>query len=100
MQTTRGISAVMASSMPAAATGGLFFRLSSRVAHFSLCHWRKGGGGVVGGDTHGTKMAEAVAPVSLTASPTEAKTGLPRCVSPAFLGLVPPTTLVPGVFLC
>ena len=46
--------------------------------------------------THGTKMAEAVAPVSLTASLTEAKTGLPRCVSPAFLGLVPPTTFVPA----
>ena len=42
-------------------------------------------------------MAEAVAPVSLTASRTEAKTGLPRCVSPAFFGLVPPTTLVPVV---
>lgn len=40
-------------------------------------------------------MAEAVAPVSLTASLTEAKTGLPKWVSPAFFGLVPPTTFVP-----
>ena len=44
-------------------------------------------------------MAEAVAPVSLTASRTLAKTGFPKCVSPAFLGLVPPTTLVPMVNL-
>ena len=44
---------------------------------------------------YGTNIAEAFAPVSLTASLTLAKTGLPRCVSPAFLGLVPPTTLVP-----
>ena len=47
--------------------------------------------------SYGTKMAEAVAPVSLTASPTVAKTGRPRCVSPAFFGLVPPTTFVPTV---
>jgi hypothetical protein len=40
-------------------------------------------------------MAEAVAPVSFTASLTEAKTGFPKCVDPAFLGFVPPTTLVP-----
>lgn len=44
---------------------------------------------------HGTKIAEAVAPVSRIASRTLAKTGFPRCVSPAFLGFVPPTTLVP-----
>lgn len=44
----------------------------------------------------GTKIAEAVAPVSLTASLTLAKTGFPRCVSPAFFGFVPPTTLVPA----
>ena len=42
-------------------------------------------------------MAEAVAPVSRTASLTFAKTGFPKCVSPAFFGLVPPTTLVPEV---
>lgn len=40
-------------------------------------------------------MPVAVAPVSLTASETVAKTGRSRCVEPAFLGLVPPTTLVP-----
>ena len=50
-------------------------------------------------DTYGTKIAEAVAPVSRTASRTFAKTGLPRCVSPAFFGLVPPTTFVPIWFL-
>jgi hypothetical protein len=44
---------------------------------------------------YGTKMAEAVAPVSLMASATLAKTGLPRCSEPAFLGFVPPTTFVP-----
>lgn len=44
---------------------------------------------------YGTKIADAVAPVSFTASATLAKTGLPRCCSPAFLGFVPPTTLVP-----
>jgi hypothetical protein len=62
MQTTRGISAAIASSIPAAATGG------------------------------GTKIAEAVAPACFTASATLAKTGNPRCVCPAFLGFVPPTT--------
>jgi hypothetical protein len=40
-------------------------------------------------------MADAVAPVSLMASSTLAKTGLPRCSVPAFLGFVPPTTFVP-----
>lgn len=40
-------------------------------------------------------MAEAVAPVSFTASLTLAKTGRSRWVVPAFLGLVPPTTFVP-----
>jgi hypothetical protein len=48
------------------------------------------------GSAYGTKMAEAVAPVSLTASATLAKTGLPRCSEPAFLGFVPPTTFVPA----
>ena len=42
-------------------------------------------------------MAEALAPVSRTASLTFANTGRSRCVSPAFLGLVPPTTLVPAI---
>lgn len=47
------------------------------------------------GKRGGTKMAEAVAPVSFTASLTLAKTGRSRCMVPAFLGLVPPTTFVP-----
>lgn len=42
-------------------------------------------------------MAEAVAWVSRIASRTLANTGFPRCVSPAFLGFVPPTTFVPGI---
>lgn len=46
---------------------------------------------------YGTKMAEAVAPASLTASATVENTGRPRCVDPAFLGFVPPTTVVPIV---
>ena len=49
---------------------------------------------------HGTKIAEAVAPVWRTASLTSAKTGLPKCVSPAFLGFVPPTTFVPSCRQC
>lgn len=48
------------------------------------------------GYAHGTKIAEAVAPASFTASATVAKTGFPRCVVPAFFGFVPPTTFVPG----
>lgn len=58
MQTTSGISAAMASSIPAAANGG------------------------------GTKIAVASAPVSLTASLTFLKTGRERWVDPAFLGFV------------
>lgn len=46
---------------------------------------------------YGTKIADAVAPVSFMASLTLAKTGFPRCVSPAFFGFVPPTTLVPAM---
>jgi len=42
-------------------------------------------------------MAEAVAPVCFTASETFAKTGFPKCSDPAFLGFVPPTTLVPKI---
>ena len=48
------------------------------------------------GRSYGTNIAEAVAPVSLMASLTLAKMGFPRCVWPAFLGFVPPTTLVPA----
>ena len=43
----------------------------------------------------GMKMHDAVAPVAATASLTEPKTGTPSTSVPAFLGLVPPTTLVP-----
>ena len=64
-QTTSGISAAMASSIPAAATGG------------------------------GTKMADAVAPDSFMACSTVAQTGRSRCFSPAFFGFVPPITFVP-----
>lgn len=53
-------------------------------------------GVMVGKDAaYGTKIPVAVAPVSLTASATDAKTGRSRWVVPAFLGFVPPTTLVP-----
>jgi hypothetical protein len=48
-------------------------------------------------ESYGTKMAEAVAPASLTASATVAKTGRPKCVVPAFFGFVPPTTVEPIV---
>ena len=82
-QTTSGSSASIASSMPFAATGGLSPASASLPAYPAIQA------------TYGTNMAEAVAPVSLTASFTVAKTGFPRCVSPAFLGFVPPTTLVP-----
>ena len=75
----------MASSIPAAATGGLYLVRES----FML----NGGMG-----SYGTKMAEAVAPDCFTASATLAKTGRSRCVDPAFFGFVPPTTLVPIEF--
>lgn len=80
-QTIRGISASIASSIPFAATGGL------RSGQYSVIISMQ--------ETHGTNIADAVAPVSFTASLTVAKTGLPKCVSPAFFGFVPPTTLVP-----
>ncbi len=77
----------MASSMPLAATGGLekMSMMGCRQSHEY---------------PHGTNMAEAVAPVSRTASLTFAKTGFPKCVSPAFFGFVPPTTFVPGDCQC
>lgn len=81
--TIRGTSALMASSMPAAATGGL---LGCQTVY--SCVWC--------GRAYGTKMAVAVAPVSLMPCSTLAKTGRPRCSWPAFLGLVPPTTFVPA----
>ena len=81
-QTTRGISASIASSMPFAANGGLI-----EVSVAALVS--------MPGILYGTKIADAVAPVSFTASLTLANTGFPKCVSPAFLGFVPPTTFVP-----
>jgi hypothetical protein len=89
-QTTKGTSASMASSIPLAARGGLNSRHQRRLSGKSLEL-------II---AYGTKMAEAVAPVSLTASLTLAKTGRSRCVEPAFLGLVPPTTLVPRMREC
>lgn len=85
-QTTRGISASIASSIPLAANGGL---LAISLCNHSTQHqpWDS--------SSYGTKIAEAVAPVSFTASLTVAKTGRSRCVVPAFLGFVPPTTCVP-----
>ncbi len=43
----------------------------------------------------GTITIVAVAPVSATASFTDANTGMPSTSVPAFFGLTPPTTLVP-----
>ena len=82
-QTTSGISASIASSIPFAATGGLLPVNSCNIVPHTFI-------------SYGTNIAEAVAPVSRTASRTVAKTGFPRCVSPAFLGFVPPTTFVPN----
>ena len=87
MQTTRGISASIASWIPPAARGGLFQQISGR--NCPIFSPRV----VV---SYGTKIPVAVAPVSLTASLTFAKTGRSRCLLPAFLGFVPPTTFVPG----
>jgi len=78
---------VIASSIPAAATGGLAACQLSQPNDVQVLKF-----------TYGTNIAEAVAPVSLTASDTFLNTGLPRCVSPAFFGFVPPTTFVPGLY--
>ena len=43
----------------------------------------------------GTITIVAVAPVSRTASATDANTGMPSTSVPAFFGLTPPTTFVP-----
>ncbi len=43
----------------------------------------------------GTITIVAVAPVSATASLTDANTGMPSTSVPAFFGLTPPTTWVP-----
>ena len=86
MQTTRGISASMASWIEFAANGGL---ASVKTFFVKCCDdvW----------EAYGTKIADASAPTCSTASRTVAKTGLPRCSVPAFLGFVPPTTFVPRV---
>ena len=43
----------------------------------------------------GTKMIETSALVAFTASATVLNTGLPKCVCPPLLGVIPPTMLVP-----
>ena len=43
----------------------------------------------------GTKMTDAFAPVSFTASCTVSKIGQPSCVVPPLPGVTPPTTVVP-----
>ena len=48
----------------------------------------------------GTYSTVAVAPVPAVASATLAKTGRARCISPAFLGLTPPTICVPYAIAC
>src|ERR1700726_4912767 len=65
IQITKGISASAASRIASAANGG------------------------------GTKITEAFAPVSFTASRTVLKTGRSRCFVPPFPGVTPPTTTVP-----
>src|SRR5579871_6788508 len=47
----------------------------------------------------GTEMKLALAPVRATASFTDPNTGMPSMSSPARLGFVPPTTLVPYALL-
>ena len=42
----------------------------------------------------GTKITDALAPVSFTASSTVLNTGQPSCVVPPLPGVTPPTTLV------
>ena len=48
----------------------------------------------------GTKMTDAFAPVSRTASATVLNTGQPSCVVPPLPGVTPPTTLVPYACAC
>ena len=43
----------------------------------------------------GTKITEALAPVSFTASCTVSNIGQPSCLVPTFPGVKPPTTVVP-----
>jgi hypothetical protein len=81
--TIKGTSALIASSILAAATEGL---PKSQHVHGTIHRTKR---------AYGTKIADAVAPVCLIASSTLANTGLPKCSEPAFLGLVPPTTFVP-----
>jgi hypothetical protein len=42
----------------------------------------------------GTKITEALAPVSIAASATVLNTGQPSCVVPPLPGVTPPTTVV------
>ena len=48
----------------------------------------------------GTKMTDALAPVSLTASATVLNTGRSRCCVPPLPGVTPPTTCVPYSIIC
>ena len=48
----------------------------------------------------GTKITDAFAPVSRTASETVLKTGQPSWVVPPFPGVTPPTTWVPYAAAC
>ena len=70
MQTASGIPASVASITASAANGG------------------------------GTKITDAFAPVSFTASWTLLKTGHPSCVVPPLPGVTPPTTVVPYAAAC
>lgn len=70
MHTMRAISAFIASMMAAAAKGG------------------------------GTYITEQSGWTPSTASWTESKTGSPRCNDPPFLGVTPPTILVPYAIAC
>ena len=48
----------------------------------------------------GTKITEALAPVSRTACSTVLKTGQPSCIAPPLPGVMPPTTFVPNSAAC
>ncbi len=48
----------------------------------------------------GTKITDALAPVSRTASATVLNTGQPSCVVPPLPGVTPPTTFVPYACAC
>ena len=48
----------------------------------------------------GTKITDALAPVSCTASCTVSNIGQPSCVVPPLPGVTPPTTVVPYAAAC